>query len=93
MAEALLRELAARRGLALQVASAATSREEIGNGVHRGTRKILAEKGIPCPDHRAVQMTREDYGRYDLLVGMDRQNLLNMRRIAGGDPGGRSACS
>ena len=66
--------------------SAATSREEIGNGVHYGTRRKLQEEGIPCGNHRARQMTREDYRNFDLLIGMDDWNIRNMRRIAGGDP-------
>jgi len=69
--------------------SAATSTEEIGNGVHRGTRRKLAEVGIPCGDHRAHQMTKSDYDRFDLIIGMDSANLRNMRRICGGDPDGK----
>ena len=71
------------------VASAATSREEIGNGIHRGTRNKLAQMGIPCGEHRAVQMTRADYDSYDYLIGMDEANIRNMQRITGGDPDGK----
>ena len=66
--------------------SAATSREEIGNGVHHGTRAKLREVGIPCGDHRARQMTRGDYEEYDYLIGMDTWNIRNMNRIVGADP-------
>ena len=66
--------------------SAATSREEIGNGPHYGTVKKLRQVGIPVIPHRAVQMTKEDYLSYDYLVGMDTANIRNMNRIAGGDP-------
>lgn len=66
--------------------SAATSREEIGNGPHYGTVNKLRQVGIPVIPHRAVQMTREDYLSYDYLVGMDTANIRNMNRIAGGDP-------
>ena len=66
--------------------SAATSREEIGNPPHYGTRRKLAEVGIPLIPHRAVQMTRNDYLEYDYLIGMDTANIRNMTRIAGGDP-------
>ena len=67
--------------------SAATSREEIGNGPHYGTVNQLRKVNIPVVSHRAVQMTREDYDRYDYLIGMDTANIRNMNRIAGGDPG------
>ena len=71
------------------MASAATSTEEIGNPVHRGTREILLRHGIDTSGKRARQMTWRDYEDYDYLIGMDRANVLNMRRIAGGDPKGK----
>ena len=91
MAEYVFKDLAAKAGLAdaFCVDSAATSREEIGNGVHRGTRQKLAEAGVPCGDHRARQLEKADYGRFDLIIGMERRNLIDMRRILGGDPEGK----
>ena len=71
------------------IASAATSTEEIGNSVYPPARRKLAEHGISCQGHAARQMTRADYQRYDLLIGMDSANLRNMTRIAGGDPKGK----
>ena len=91
MAEYVMKYLAAQAGAENEffIDSAATSTEEIGNGVHYGTRRKLAEVGIPCGDHRARQMTREDYEKFDLLIGMDEANLRNMRRMLGGDPEGK----
>lgn len=91
MAEMVLKHMVRERGIADQfyIDSAATSREEIGNGVHYGTRRKLAQVGIPCGDHRAVQMTKQDYAAYDYLIGMDSANIRNMQRIAGGDPDGK----
>lgn len=66
--------------------SAATSTEELGNGVHRGTRDKLAQADIPCQGHRAKQMKRQDYENYDYLIGMDSWNIRNMKSITGGDP-------
>ncbi len=63
--------------------SAATSREEIGNPVHHGTRHKLKEVGIPCGDHRARQMRREDYDAFDYIIGMDSWNIRNIGRIIG----------
>lgn len=76
------------RGLSdlFHIDSAATSREEIGNGPHYGTVNKLREVGIPILPHRAVQMTKKDYNKYDYLIGMDEANIRNMTRIAGGDP-------
>ena len=72
-----------------EVDSAAVSREEIGNGVYPPARRVLARYGVPCGDHRAKQMTMEDYRSFDLLIGMDWGNLSRMRRMTGGDPDGK----
>ena len=87
MAEYVLRDLADRAGLAAQVrvASAATSREEIGNPVYPPVRRLLARHGIQAGGHAARQLTRADYDAYDLLIGMDAANLANMRRLFGRD--------
>ena len=71
------------------IESAATSTEEIGNGVYPPARRKLAEHGIGCQGKTARQMTRSDYDRYDLLIGMDSWNIRNMNRISGGDPMGK----
>ena len=69
-----------------EINSAATSREEIGNGPHYGTVNKLRQVGIPVVPHRAIQMTKADYDYYDYLIGMDTANIRNMQRIADGDP-------
>ena len=91
MAEMVLKHMTRSRGIAAQfhINSAATSREEIGNGVHRGTRKKLLEVGIPCEDHRAVQMTVKDYETYDYIIAMDTNNLRNLNYIIGNDHDGK----
>ena len=88
MAESVLSHMVSQRGLSndFHIASAATSREEIGNPPHHGTVRKLREEGIPVIPHRAVQMTKKDYETYDYLIGMDDWNIRNMQRITGGDP-------
>lgn len=88
MSESVMTHLVAQRNLSFQfqIASAATSREEIGNPPHYGTVHKLREEGIPLIPHRAVQMTQKDYEKYDYLIGMDDWNIKNMMRITGGDP-------
>ena len=91
MAEYVMKYLVEQAQLTDQflIESAATSTEEIGNPVYPPARRKLAEHGISCNGHAARQMTRADYQRYDLLIGMDSANLRNMTRIAGGDPEGK----
>ncbi len=88
MAEFLLKDMVARQGRAdeFEIASAATSTEEIGNPVHHGTARKLAQFGISAKGKRARQMTRADYDHYDYLIGMDEWNIRNMMRILGSDP-------
>lgn len=91
MAEFILREKAKELGLedTVIVASAATSEEELGNPVDPRAAAILHAHGIDCAEKRARQMCKCDYDAYDYLIGMDRMNVANMRRIAGGDPCGK----
>ena len=91
MAEFVMKDLVEKAGLEknFHIESAATSTEEIGNPVYPPARSKLAEHGISCGGHAARQLTRSDYGAYDLLIGMDRANLRNMERICGGDPDGK----
>lgn len=91
MAEFVMKDMVERAGVAdrFYIESAATSTEEIGNPVYPPARRKLAEHGIGCAGKTARQMRRDDYGRFDLIVGMDAWNLRNMRRICGDDPDGR----
>ncbi len=88
MAQYVMDDLVRREGLSAHFCneSAATSSEEIGNGVHHGTREKLRQVGIPCGNHRAVQLKQSDYGRFDFLLGMDSWNIRNMLRILKSDP-------
>ena len=91
MAESVMTHLINQQNLShlFEIASAATSREEIGNPPHYGTVNKLREVGIPVVQHRAVQMTKADYEYYDYLIGMDTANIRNMNRIADGDSKGK----
>ena len=88
MAEFIMKEIVKQKGAGdrFEIASAATSTEEIGNPVYPPARRKLAEHGISCSDKTARQMTKEDYRYYDYIIAMDRLNLRNMARFAGDDP-------
>jgi len=87
MAEFVFRDLVNRNGLSeiFEIASSATSTEEIGNPVHPGTRNKLLEYGITTGHKRAVQLKKTDYSYYDYIIGMDQRNITNIHRILGND--------
>jgi len=91
MAEFILKDLAQREGMSdrFEIASAATSREEIGNPVDPRARRELLGHGMDASKKRARQLAKEDYDRYDYLIGMDASNLRGMERICGGDLEGK----
>lgn len=91
MAEMILKDMVMQRGLdgEFEIASCATSTEEIGNPVYPPARAELARRGVKCEHRAARQLTKADYERYDLLIGMDENNIRNMKRMLGGDPKGK----
>ena len=90
MAEYVMKKLVkdAGRERAFEIASAATSREEIGNPVYPPAQRELAKHGISCKGHAARQMIPADYDYYDYLVAMEPYNIRNMLRITD-DPAGK----
>ena len=91
MAEFVMKRLVEEAGLSAQfeIASAATSTEEIGNPVYPPARRKLAEHGITCAGKTARQITRGDYKHYDYIIAMDHNNLRNLRRLLGDDDEGK----
>ena len=89
MAEFILKDMVEKLGIAdqFEIASAATSTEEIWNGVgnpvYPPAREELAKHGISCDGKRAVQLKASDYDYYDYLIGMDTMNMRNMERMTG----------
>ena len=69
--------------------SAATSTEEIGNPIYPPMRQALIAHNVPIGDHRARQLVRAEYDEYDLIIGMDSENMYYIDRIFGGDPEGK----
>ncbi len=86
MAQCLLAKMLDDEGMYdIVVDSSATSTEELGHSIHPGARNELARHGIPLIPHRAVQLRKNDLERYDVFIGMDERNLMNMKRILGRD--------
>ena len=91
MAEFIMKDLVGKAGLAerYEIASAATSTEEIGNPVYPPARRELASHGISYKGKTARQIIRRDYEDYDYLIAMEQYNLRNIRRIIPEDPEGK----
>ncbi|BAL83895.1 putative low molecular weight phosphotyrosine protein phosphatase [Selenomonas ruminantium subsp. lactilytica TAM6421] len=88
MAEFVMKELVRQAGLSdeIYVASAACRRDEIGSDTHYGTKAKLREEGIPFTPRKAVQITLDDYEKYDYIIGMDSENMRDLNRLTHGDP-------
>ena len=74
---------------AFEIASAATSSEELGNGVYPPSRRMLEAHGISCAGKTARRIRPDDYAHYDLIIGMDEENRRNLDRFYNGDPDGK----
>jgi len=88
MAECIMKDLVKMRGLEsrFEIASAATSDEELGNPVYPPVRALLSARGISCAGKTAVRLRASDYARWDHFIGMDGANRRSMQRLFGGDP-------
>ena len=91
MAEFIMKDMVKKAGLEwkFEIASAATSAEELGNPVYPPAKRELAAHGISCKGKTARRMSRADYDEWDHIVCMDNWNMRNMLRITGGDPEGK----
>ena len=91
MAERVFAYLVRRAGRehAFEIASAATSREELGNPIYPPVARLLRAHGIDAEGHAARQVTAADYAYYDHLVLRDENNRRNLLRLLGGDPDGK----
>ena len=87
MAEFVMKDMVCKRGIQadFEIASAATTRDEIGNDIHPGTKGKLRQMQIPFSKRAARQITKSDYLHYDYLLGMDTPNINSMLRIIGHD--------
>lgn len=87
MAEFVMKDLVHKAGREeeFHIQSAATHRDEIGSDTHYGTKEILKLKGVPFTPRHAVQMVKADYEKYDLIIGMDSENMTYIKRIIGED--------
>ena len=91
MAEFVFKRLVEESGEGenFEIASRATSAEELGNPVYPPAKRELMRHGIDSAGKFSIQLARSDYDRYDMLIGMDRANIRNMHRLFGGDPKGK----
>lgn len=88
MCEFIMRDMVEKLGLSdrIEVASAATSREEIGNDMYPPAKRKLDKEHIPYTRRQARQVTASDYDRYDLILCMEQYNIRNLKRIIPDDP-------
>ena len=88
MGEYVLKDMVRKAGVAgeFEIASAAVSREELGNPVYPPARRELQKHGIACDGHAARQVSMKDYHHYDRIYYMDRSNARYLQRLLPADP-------
>ncbi len=91
MAEFILKKMLRQAGRSeeVEVASAATHDDELGNPVYPMARQELAKHGIGCPGHQARLLTPADYEHYTRIFGMDEVNVKDILKVFGADPEGK----
>ena len=91
MAECIMSDMVKRRGVenVFHIDSSGTSSEEEGNGIYPAAARKLTEMGVPLLPHRAKQLTRVDYDRFDYIFCMEQRNVDSAKRILGGDKDGK----
>ena len=91
MAEFIMKDIVERAGKSdeFYIGSAATSDENTGWGVYGPARDQLEMLGLDCSSKKARRIHPGDYDEFDIIVGMDSQNIRNMLRVFGGDPAGK----
>jgi len=87
MAKFIFKDIVKKNGLEnkFYIDSAATSYEEVGNDMHYGAKDKLEQKEIPYTKHRARRIIKEDYQKFDYIIGMEESNIRNIIRIVGED--------
>ena len=88
MAEFIMKDMVARAGLTdkIYVESAATSYEEEGNDMYPPAKRKLDLEGVPYARRQARRIEAADYGRFDLIIGMERRNIAGIMRVVRNDP-------
>lgn len=87
MAEFVLKDMVKKLGKENEflIKSSATSFEELGSDVHYGTVRKLNSVGVPVEHRESIRLSKNDYDKYDYIIGMEDANIRNILRIIGED--------
>ena len=87
MAKYIFQDIVRKKGIEsnFEVDSAATSNEEVGNGLYYNAKIKLEEKNVDFDNHIARQITKKDYEKFDYIIGMEERNVENILKIMGED--------
>jgi len=80
-AERVLRALAQKSGVSVQIDSAGTSDWHIGAPPHGPMISAAKARGVDLASLSARQFDRRDFERFDLILGMDDDNITNINRL------------
>lgn len=90
MAEFVMKNLVAAAGLSEKISvESSGTHASVGTPVSNGTRHELKTHGIPFDNRTSRQLSRDDYDKFDYIIGMDKMNVRDIKAICGGDPAGK----
>jgi protein-tyrosine phosphatase len=89
LAEGAFRAVLAERGRDMVLDSAATGAWNLGEAPDPRSIAIAARHGIDISGQRARKVRPEDFARFDLILGMDRQNVRDLKALAPAGAHGR----
>lgn len=87
MAEFVMKNLVAEAGLEKDfLIESAGCHPSIGTPMSEGTAHELRKNHVPLTRRTSKLLLASDYARFDYLIGLDRSNVSDMKKICGGDP-------
>lgn len=90
MAEFVFKNMVNKKGLKNEffIDSAGTSNENEfpKTGIYIDTKETLKAMNIPFTEHFSRQMKKDDYNKFDYILGMEDKNVKNILKIIEKDP-------
>lgn len=86
IAEGVAKRYIQEKNLDLIIDSAGTGSWHIGEAPCENSIKVAHLNGVDISKQKARQVTKDDFKKYDLIVGLDNSNISNLRNLGCKNP-------